>query len=783
MTRKTTLKNYILFIICLIGMTSRVDAQQIAEPEACKIPPQGFEKGGDFIFNSSVLCLVQPFSVNINAVLPSGVDEDSEEYLFNFRNGDSLVFSKQNKFTVNQEGTYWVVQKGIVTINNTSKIVITCKAVEVIEPKMPDFEYETCGPNTVNVLIKNTLLNQKQDGYRIKWDDDILMYYPKEKLPLKISYTYPKNFYSSPSLQAGYNLSGSAVCFGTPVSFNVLNPFRITQLQSTDNGREVNLKIESAMPDKEYYVQYTLNNSTEWIETGIKATKNPNKTGEALITGLRSNSKYCFRLAEKDTCNYTIFSTEQMCTGKYVEPQLPFITQLEGLNEGKEAKVSMIEGNMGESYTIQYRLKNIANWTDSPVKIEKNADVGEGIITGLEGNRSYCFRLMHRDSVTKEELVSNEACSISLKSTLLSANAVRLDWDRINNAELRRIAITLMEENGMNMNNMFPGNLSDTTFIFDQLDCSVKYKFNIELTFRSNNNFTKRTVIKSSQILVEPKSVKLIPSLSSFGIVSTNGDNKINYNIFTRSYVPKFEIYRSINGGEMTKVSENSGNAFTDNNVAVGENIYCYAHKYVSGCGNESELSARNCNMLLSSKTYGKLTWTSFTIQADKDLYKKGDTEYTVQLIDASGAVMNTVSNTRDTTISVNIESLSPYLSNGKFRVLAKINGELNFNSQVIAFPIFAYSNQTSLYLILSSESPKTQMNIFPNPTEDRILINSSGIPVRFIELIDMKGQLIYKTEISGDTVNLSEFEKGKYILRLYDANKKLLNTRNIVKW
>jgi hypothetical protein len=46
-----------------------------------------------------------------------------------------------------------------------------------------------------------------------------------------------------------------------------------------------------------------------------------------------------------------------------------------------------------------------------------------------------------------------------------------------------------------------------------------------------------------------------------------------------------------------------------------------------------------------------------------------------------------------------------------------------------------------------------------------------------------MKGRIIYKGEIAEDAFSVSEFEKGKYILRLYDANKKLLNTKTIVKW
>lgn len=56
----------------------------------------------------------------------------------------------------------------------------------------------------------------------------------------------------------------------------------------------------------------------------------------------------------------------------YSQSTSPFISQLEGLNEGKEAKISMTDGITGNDYIVQYRLKNTANWLDSPVKKKKH---------------------------------------------------------------------------------------------------------------------------------------------------------------------------------------------------------------------------------------------------------------------------------------------------------------------------------------------------------------------------------------------------------------------------
>lgn len=400
----------------------------------------------------------------------------------------------------------------------------------------------------------------------------------------------------------------------------------------------------------------------------------------------------------------------------------------------------------------------------------------------MESNKNYCFRIILRDSLTKAEIGSNEACTINFKSILLSDEKVRLDWSKIDISDLSRIDITYMEENGDNRNSIYIDLLSDTTFVFDYLQCSKRYKFHITSTskFVSAN---KRTIIKSSQILVDPKSLKTLPAPQSIGIVSVSGDSLVRYNLFTLSQIPKYEFYKSTNGSEMIKIDESSGNVFEDRNADTRKNHYCYAFRYINNCGTKSELSENSCTIKLSSETYGRLSWTPFTIHADTNLFKGEKAVYNVQFIDNEGVVVSTIGNTMDTTIVIDIERFLVNWSTNKFRVLAQIQGKLYLNSQFISFPMFGYSNSAILYTILSNESSKNDFSVFPNPGEDKIRINSSGAPVQFVELIDMKGRIVHKGEIADDTFNLSAFDKGKYILRLYDSNNKLLNTKNIVKW
>ncbi|RFS16403.1 fibronectin type III domain-containing protein [Emticicia sp. C21] len=146
--------------------------------------------------------------------------------------------------------------------------------------------------------------------------------------------------------------------------------------------------------------------------------------------------------------------------------QTPFISQLESLNEGKETKITIADGVIGQDYTIQYRLKNTSSWTDSQVKIKRNTDVTGGTVTGLEINKNYCFRVIQRDSVTKAEILSNEVCSIYFKSTLLSDKAVKLEWSKIDTTGMPIVRIAQMDEDGRTINSVPIWPITDTVFVY-----------------------------------------------------------------------------------------------------------------------------------------------------------------------------------------------------------------------------------------------------------------------------------------------------------------------------
>ena len=64
-------------------------------------------------------------------------------------------------------------------------------------------------------------------------------------------------------------------------------------------------------------------------------------------------------------------------------------------------------------------------------------------------------------------------------------------------------------------------------------------------------------------------------------------------------------------------------------------------------------------------------------------------------------------------------------------------------------------------------ENILNNVNIYPNPAEDFIMINSEN--VEFAEVIDIYGRVITASEINGETrIDMSNFADGIYYVRLH---------------
>lgn len=317
MMTKTAFKNSIYIGLFLLSLAIKTNGQQAAKPVICNNPPKGYQLGGDFSLSPDVAsCLDYNTNSSILSSLnPGGIDKGSEAYIFNYRDGDSLLFTKENRYSATKEGIYWIVQRGTLTVDGISKKLLSCKSVEVIKTELPDFEYTTCGPKTINIRIKDTPINQKQSGLLIIWDEKNTIEYKPTTLPYTISYTYPETPTYQPKIQGLYERYGLRVCFGLVYNFTVKDYTRIQKLESLNYGKEVKIQMQDGRPNKEYYIEYKTKTATEWVESSTKIKRNATDTlGTATISGLEPTAQYCFRLVEKDTCNYAVSYSNEMCT-------------------------------------------------------------------------------------------------------------------------------------------------------------------------------------------------------------------------------------------------------------------------------------------------------------------------------------------------------------------------------------------------------------------------------------------------------------------------------------
>lgn len=79
-------------------------------------------------------------------------------------------------------------------------------------------------------------------------------------------------------------------------------------------------------------------------------------------------------------------------------------------------------------------------------------------------------------------------------------------------------------------------------------------------------------------------------------------------------------------------------------------------------------------------------------------------------------------------------------------------------------------------------EVTDSQFEIYPNPTESLLTIESKDLSPRSIELINLNGQLVFSTNIVGahNQIDLSSFEKGVYFLSI--ISKERVASQKVIK-
>lgn len=118
---------------------------------------------------------------------------------------------------------------------------------------------------------------------------------------------------------------------------------------------------------------------------------------------------------------------------------------------------------------------------------------------------------------------------------------------------------------------------------------------------------------------------------------------------------------------------------------------------------------------------------------------------------------------------SVQAKGNSSIVSNYSYNDNIKLSGNISYRLKMVD------QDETSAYSpirTVKSETSTVQMNIFPNPATNYVVISSKDNSAKNVQLINQNGQVVKQANGTGN-VNLSvtEFSTGNYYVRVSDAN------------
>ncbi len=394
----------------------------------------------------------------------------------------------------------------------------------------------------------------------------------------------------------------------------------------------------------------------------------------------------------------------------------------------------------------------------------------------MKTTNEYCFRLQIKDACGNET-ISNEVCTIKPTATIISDKVAKLDWT-IPDPNVTQYVINYSESpTGANAISTLPATKTANSYTLNTLDCKKKY--DLYITASIGTLATTIVTIKSPIILIDISSIKELLTPNDFATVSVLDSKRITYNLFNPNPSDLKSVYlffRAENGGEFIQYKASNQNVYLDNDADLDKNQYCYAFKYQSACGVSSAFSTHKPCVVKLTMENSKLKWTPFSISTNTI----AKPEYSVEALDNNNKVIAPLITTAETTFDI-LDILNNNSKNiSKFRIYAKIIENIGIDNVTNLFPFAVYSNTINLP-ILSTSNESEILNIYPNPSEE-IIQFSTTFQLKTAEIVDLQGKIVENQAIEENQVSVKNLPKGKYILRLYDQEKRMIINKTIVR-
>ncbi len=307
-----------LFIMCLLTLMSTLSIKNAyaqntpPKPAACTTAPPGFIRGGTFTVSSSRCS--EPDDPNREVAvryLDDGVVPafpSSVQYVYDFSDdiditaagftGEYAAFTggSWNSSKILTPGGHWVLQ--IAEINGQKYISCGPRAAEVIRVDPPVANIFSCDGTSVTIKIEENEAN-KHNRYKIEWGDgtEKIVDVSTGTLPFEETHTY-SGVLARIAVTGSYIRNNYEICVTNPEikDPNVINTPIINGLTSSNGGANISFKNFSSDGVFTVQVAEDLGSNYTWSNQGVATSDT------YAVTGLKEDSKYCYRVLTLDPC-------------------------------------------------------------------------------------------------------------------------------------------------------------------------------------------------------------------------------------------------------------------------------------------------------------------------------------------------------------------------------------------------------------------------------------------------------------------------------------------------
>ncbi len=278
---------------------------------------------------------------------------------------------------------------------------------------------------------------------------------------------------------------------------------------------------------------------------------------------------------------------------------------------------------------IVYELEQAVNQAQNFQMVEVLTEPTLKIVENLNTRDNYyCYRISATDVCSGITIYSDTICSVLLDAVAQDNNN-NLSWTTEN---LNFSNYTVVRDNNpISVIN----NAAQTTYDDGNVVCNQNYCYQLV------NNYANGLISTSGQQCLTAFSTDIPDPIQDITSSVINNEINIIWDIPTNETPARYFIYKSVNNAPSVLVDSVDNNNYTDNDVNIPADTYCYNISYKDQCGNTSLLSPATCPIILTgsleSNNQVSLTWT------DYQGWSLGINQYFVDIFDNEGNLLGSV--------------------------------------------------------------------------------------------------------------------------------------------